>query len=232
MNLDKYVKKHKLYIKLRNRMDDIYSEIRKLPLVELKEPYQKGWVIKFELREDIKRRDDAGIIQKVVNMSFYEGYTNKVDQVKAIRRGERKVLNKRGNWVDLIPHRRGLSEKEYQSLTPQEQKYFSLDTLNDRYTKWGYKSYIGRIPAYYLVLKARPNIITHVRLKGGELEAEYEQIRHRLYWSGEFQEFYVGYSGSYPKHYGRSQTRDKIRKFLKGEIDDIYNDRVGKDYDY
>jgi hypothetical protein len=232
MKPDKYKKKHKEYLELQRKQDEIWNQIKNLPLVELEKPYQKGWLIKFELRDDIKRRDDVDIIQQVVDLSFRERYTTKVGEVKLIRAGLRSYRNGRGNLVSLLPHGRTLSVKEYEVLSPQIQKYFYLNTTDERYNKWGHKYYISSLPSFYLKLKTRPNMITHIRLRGGDLQSEYDKINFRLWHSGEFAEFYIGYGGSYPKSYGRVQTRDKIRKFLKGEVEDLYNDRTGKEYDY
>ena len=48
--LDKYEKKYKSFLKMQRRLDEIKEELRKLPLRELKEPYQKGWNISIRLR--------------------------------------------------------------------------------------------------------------------------------------------------------------------------------------
>ena len=70
-------------------------------------------------------------------------------------------------------------------------------------------------------------MVTHDRVKGGELEEEYEFLRDKLqeYWRE-----YFGY-GRYPRGSRRREERDQIRKFMNGDKDDILLGRKEK-YDY
>lgn len=83
---------------------------------------------------------------------------------------------------------------------------------------------------YFTILKCKPIIHTHYAAKGGKFEKERawleDQIHH--YWAtiGE------GYGGSYPAYKDRAKLRDKIAKFKKGEIEDIINEKIPKEYEW
>jgi len=231
MELDKHEKKYKEYVRMQKRCDELWREIRKLPLIELDEPYQKGWIIKLELREDIRRRADGDIIQKMLDMSFRETTTTSVKHVRMIRQGKKSYYVGNRHY-SLFPPRQCISHETYLSLNPSEQKYFHLDRFSYGYLTKGHKTYYGHFPEYWLVIKARPNIITHRRQKGGELEKEYDYLHHKLYHSGEFSEFNINYGKSFPASKDRARVRDDIQKFMKGEIEDIYNLKVPMEYYY
>lgn len=153
--------------------NEIYQEILKLPLLPLSEPVQKGWEITQKLRDDIERRKDADELKEAIRIGYYPTrYTDKEKEVKLIRSGKKNYtinVKKQRVCIDLRLSRRIILEKEYDTLPDKIKKYFYLDTTNEAYTKYGRRYYYIHIPDYYLVLKAKPNILTHYRQKGGEL---------------------------------------------------------------
>jgi hypothetical protein len=230
--------KYKEFIRLENRLNKLYQKLQELPNVKLAQPYQRGWIIRYDLREDIKKRADYPLIKEVLDKVYMDSYTNNVNIVKAIRRGDESVRVKT-RWGNLnsiseyYPRKVGFSDKEYQvsrTLNKYYDKYFQLDVFSDGYRKFGYKKYYVCFPNYWLVLKVRPNIITHKKLKGGEIEKEHDFIRDRLYYSGEFNSFITNYGSSYPASKDRAKTRDNINKFINGELEDIYNEKVPMEY--
>lgn len=46
--------KHKEFIKLQNRLSELQKKLSKMPNVKLAKPYQRGWVIRYDVRSDIK----------------------------------------------------------------------------------------------------------------------------------------------------------------------------------
>ena len=228
--------KHKEFIKLQNRLNELYEKMKKLPNIKLDKPYQRGWVIFYDVREDIKRRLDYPTIKEAVEEAYYESYTNDIKVVRAIRRkeGNGLIKNKWGSIQSVssyYPHRRLYSEKEYE-ITKTLNKFLELDTSSEAYRKFGRKAYYCAFPHYWLVIKVKPNIITHKKSKGGEIESEYENIRKRLYWSGEFISFQINYGKSYPSHKDRTKIRGSIRKFINGDADDIYSEKIPLEYEY
>jgi len=233
MNINKYEKQEKEYLKMEKRYHEIWGEISKLPLITLQEPVQKGWEITQKLRDDIAKRKEASEILEAIKIGYYPTrYTNSEEEVKLIRRGKKeytKTIDKKRVHISLRLGKRTVLEKEYDALPDKIKKYFYLDTLHEAYTKYGRRYYHIYIPGYYLVLKAKPNMLTHYRSKGGELEKEYDFLRDSLqeYWMKKW-----GYHKQFPKSKERAKTRDTIKKFLKGEIDDIAIERTSLEYRY
>lgn len=230
--LDKYEKKYKSFLKMQRRLDEIEDELRKLPLRELKEPYQKGWNISIRLRDDISRREDAHIIQQIVDLGWHkENYTTDIEAVKAVRKGLKSYIctkYKEPVSISLFPLRKDLTEEQYNNLPEKVKLNFRLDNFTERYLKYNRKYYYCHLPNYYTELKVRPNIITHERLKGGELESEKDFLR------GKLQEFYRIYYYGYKRINLKSErriVRDEIQKFKKGENEDIFLSKK-QEYNY
>lgn len=233
MLLNKQDKKYKEYLKMEDELSKLREQIYKLPLVPLKEPYQRGWMIYIKLREDISNRKDAGDIKNAIEIGYYESkFTNSVEEVKAVRAGKKsytKIIKKKRFSVELTPSRKMLSEKKYNDLPEKVKKYFVLDIFNDSYKKYGTKLYHTTLPYYYITLKVKPNMITHQRQKGGELEERYAFLEAKLqdFWREKY-----NYSKQYPRSKQRTETRDDIKKFIKGEVEDIYIKKAPLEYKY
>lgn len=232
--LNKYDTKHKSFIKMQKRQQELQDELDKIPLRELKTPYQKGWLITYRLRDDISRRPDADLILQVLEAGWQkEVYVKDLEAVKAVRQGFTKYVSKRkdkdGNFisVDLRPQRKLVDKKKYEEFPERVKTFFYLDTTHEAYIKYNREYFYGVLPAYYLELRVRPYMVTHDRIKGGELEEEYEFLRDKLqeYWRE-----YFGYR-RYPRGSRRREERDQIRKFMNGDKDDILLGRKEK-YDY
>lgn len=221
--LDKHTKKYKSFLKMQKRLDEINKELDKLPLRELKEPYQKGWNISIRLRDDISRREDAYIIQQIVDLGWHkELYVTDIEAVKAVRKGLKSYVctkYKEPHSISLIPHRRDIREEEFNELPNHIKQSFRLDNFSERYIKYGRKYYYCYLPNFYTELKVRPNIITHERLKGGELESEKDFLRDKLY---PLYDIYYRRGRKVNLKSERRITRDEIQKFKKGEKDDIF----------
>lgn len=234
--LDQEELKYKEYLKLQKRKDELSKKINKLPNVKLDKPYQSGWIISYDVREDIKRRSNYPIIKEVIELGWHDSYTKNVNVIRAIRRKEKTMIKSRFGSLNCVstyyPQRKNISDDTYQKLDFKTNRYFELDTSSERYRKYQRKEYYVTVPSFWLVLKVKPNMITHKRKKGGEMESEYDCIMHRLYWSGEFQSFIINYGRSYPVSKDRARTRSDIRKFLNGDIEDIYVNKVPLEYEY
>lgn len=229
--------KYKEYLKLLKRLDKLDIELRKLPNIKLNKPYQSGWIILYDLRDDIKRRQDYSDIKKCLDLGWHQSYTKNVNIVRAIRKGDTKsfIKSKYGSLYlisDYLPYRRNISEEDYFKLDNKTNKYYILDTTSDNYIKYKRKRWYCDFPNYWLVLKVKPNIITHKRLKGGELQSEYDYIRNKIYNSKEFNSFITNYDKFYPKSKDRVKIRCIIRKFINGDIEDIFNDKIPLKYKY
>lgn len=224
MEPNKYEKRYKEFIKAINRLDEVEEELRNLPLRPLKIPFQRGWEVSIRLRDDIARRSDVDTIYKIIELGYHEGYvTQSLNEVKAIRRGEKSIpyidwRGRKGNR-SLIPTKRHITEKQYEELPESIKKYLDFDRLCEIYKKYGRKTYSVYLPEYWLNLKARPHIVTHQYIKGGELERERDELRSFLeqYW----RECGRGYYKEDRWKDDRKKIKINLRKLIKCEIEDV-----------
>jgi len=226
--------RYKQYLKWNKRMDEISKILKEIPYVKLEKPFQDGWVVSIKLRHDVAKRKEAAEIMKAISIGYNDEYVTKsLEQVKMIRQGKKYYSffkRKKRENKSLIPPKKRLSEKEYNELDENLKSYFCMDSFSYAYTKYQLKVYYINIPEYWIELKARQNMITHTRNKGGELEQEYDYLDKKCeeYWrlsTG-------GYGKSYPRSKARTQTKNDIKKFLKGEIEDLYNSKIPLEYEF
>ncbi len=232
MLLNKHDKKYKEFVKLRHQLDEVNRKLRTLPWVELDEPYQRGWIIYYDLRDDIKRREDYPEIRETVEKGYSEVYIRNPKYVKAVRAKASLIFTSKNgkHSYDLYPHRKKLSDREHDKLQSYSKKYFSLE--DDR-KPWGWSnSYRIHVPTYWLVVKVKPCMVTHERMFDANLQKEYDYLKWRVWYSKEFRSFHTYYSKSYPRTSQRTWIRNQISKFMKREIHDLYNEKVPLEYTY
>jgi hypothetical protein len=226
MVLDKYEKKYKEFLKAEKRLHEIQKELRNIPLVPLKVPFQKGWEVTIKLRDDIARRSDANVINTLLFLGYDKGYiTKSLNDVKAIRKGQKSIpyIDAKGRKCSrsLIPSKKRVSEDRYNEFPNSMQKYFDYDRISLLFKTYGRKIYEVYLPDYWLVLKVRPYIVTHQRIKGGELETEEKKLKSFLeeYW----REWFGNSGRSWLPRWRdeRPSLKASIKKFLKGEIEDL-----------
>lgn len=234
MNANKYEQREKRFIRLLKRLDKVEAEIKARPELPLKEPYQRGWEVYYKLRDDVSRRADAEELTEKIKLAFDgKRITTSVKEVKRIRKGERGYFKMgwdgKKYYHSFGPKRKYLSEREYRGLDEPTKLWFS-DNAPPGWRSDD-KKYTLYIPEHLLVLKVRPNMITHYYEKGGDLESEKKELEDALepYWRGR-----SGWRGKYPSGYlsgrKRMETRMKINCYLNGEADDILIERVKKSY--
>ena len=226
MRQDKQEIAYKQHLKDERRMEEIDKLLKEIPLVPLETKFQSGWIVSIRLRDDIARRKDAEDILKIIELGYKKEYTtNSEKDVKIIRSGKTSytyTLNKKKTFRSLVPEKIRVDQKTYDTFTEKQKSYFYLDTFDYGFKKYAHKVYFVSLPSFWIRLKARPNIITHQRLKGGELEKEYAFLSDR---SSEYWRLHTGYGYKDMENdpgRERVKTRTAIRKFIKGETDDIY----------
>lgn len=237
MLTDKHEKRYKEYLATEKRYNEIWQQLRNRPLVKLKEPFQKGWEIYLDLREDIKNRVDYSSIKAAFDLVSSSVTTRNVSLIRRIRsngrydkiQSENHLGNYKYRWAHL-PSLSGIREDRTQKLSPDVKRWFSLDSYAEKWASFRGHWYYLDIPQYWIEMKVRPNIMTHQYLKGGDLEKEYEFLKSKLslYWI----EYATNYSSSYPAYKDRAKMRAKIQKFKKGEIEDIVVEKIPKEYDW
>ena len=227
--LNKHDFRRKEYLKLEKRMNEVLKKLMDIPWVPLEKPYKDGWYIFYDLRKDIANRKDAELIRRVISEGYNRSFTRNEAHVRAVRAGKESVKGRKGKMVNLCPQKRKLTQKQYDSLDLVVKKYFELDELSERYRKWKIKDYVVTIPSYWIILRIKGRVVTHIQKKGGQLESEYEFLRsqHRSYF-----DMYTNYGKSYPAGKGRAQMRNAIQKFRNGDLDDIQIERMPLVYEY
>jgi hypothetical protein len=235
MNITKQEKDYKEFLATQKRCNELWEELSKRSYIPLSEPFQKGWMVSFVLRDDIKRKENASHIQKALDLAQHVFYTRNLKVIKHIRlhKDFRKLLNifyTNNKYKSDLPSLRLISEKVFKNLPLNISCFFKLDPESEKWKAFRGSKYYLSIPHYWLELKARPYFVTHILDKGGEVEQEYQYLRDKLryYWL----EYGTNYSSSYPAYKDRTKTRDKIQKFKKGEIDDISIEKIPKEYDW
>jgi hypothetical protein len=223
--LNKYEQAHKAYIKAEARLAEVREELRKLPLRLLEEPFQLGWEITIRLRDDIARRSDAPQILEAIRIGYQpRSFVHKLTHLKKLRAGEKGYWDRIGKdrcWITYYPAKIRLKIKEYEQLPEILQKYFALHV--DSTTHYGkvytQSYYTICLPDYYTTLRARPNMITHHRIKGGPLEAEEAELNRFLstYWREWFGYGKDPYDRQHQSE--RTEIRAKLSKVLKGDLE-------------
>lgn len=236
MNIDKTERRHKEFLKMEKRAAELWGELRKMPLIPLKEPIQRGWDIVFDFRDDIKNRKDFPEIKEAFDACYKGGYTRNLKFVRRIRAvKDFRKLNMSVNkhfWYEL-PSLHSVNESKLKNLSQGAKKYFSIDPEYEKWVSFRGHRYMFIIPSYWLTVKVRPHYLTHRREKGGDLEKEYNLLRDKMTeYSYKYGIKYVYSGSSYPAYKERARTRDKIQKFKKNEIEDITNDKVPRIYDW
>ena len=234
MLLKKQEKRYRDYLKCNNRYWEIREQIRKMPAVKLDKPYQKGWVIYLDLRDDIKNRKDYSAIRKCFDLVARESKTRDVKVIKRLRGTKR--YNKayplfKDNWLgNIVPSFGTIDEKRYSSLAPDEKKFFEIDPEHAKWVSFRGNRYWLNIPHFWIEVKVKPNMITHHYQVNPALEKEMAELDKKLDMYR--LEFGINYSKSYPAYKDRTKIRDKIQKYKKGEIEDIPIEKVPLEYVY
>lgn len=83
--------------------------------VKLDVPYRNGYYKTYELRPDIKNRDDAWVFEEILRITAKKIF----DKKKHFR-----IKYKKGHYEIRRPGFRYISEKAYFDLKPQVKKYF------------------------------------------------------------------------------------------------------------
>ena len=220
MNINKHERKEKEIRKLKKRVREVDKMIRDQPLKELKEPFQKGWIIFYKLRDDIARRKDADKIWTKLSLAYRESKATKsLKHVKMVRQGIKgyyEIRDGKRVYITLGPDKKYFTEREYQAFDEHVKAWFYYDITESWY--YGSKKYRVDIPDHWLVMKVRANMMTHVQEIDGDLESESEKIWQRLdvmdrsRWCRRHLD---------PRGKKRTEERIAIQKFMKGITEDV-----------
>lgn len=159
------------------RSNEIFRAKKEISLVPLKEPYQKGFVRFFTLRDDIKRSKDFEFFENLLMKINTEMYSDSRKFQKKKKRFGKRVYH------PIIQCLRELTPSEFSGpksiLTDKERQYFiRVEKYSVQYNcKYVFYEFIE--PWRYC-LKIRPNIITHYKPLIVDLEVENAEVESFL----------------------------------------------------
>lgn len=174
-NKDSFEKK---LIKLSRRRNELWDEILNLPLIELEQPYQRGYKRYFVLKNDIAHGDKEHFYQNILDkINTIQYHPDEKFQTK--KRRKRKRV-----YVDKPQFLKNLTEYEWSKnpkmiLTDQERACFELKDVYYHQFKRIQKEYVFSQP-WRFRLTVEPNMITHIRQIDNELEKELKYINNYM----------------------------------------------------
>ena len=135
------------------------------------EPYQKGWVRKFVLRDDIKNRTDAKEIRHVLDLINVSKVCSRKDFT------EKSWKTKK--YEPIVQKLKRIDEATYNKLSEKEKSYFGEWLQIDKKDKHYRKTYAFKYD-FWFVFEIKPNMITRHWIPDAELESRYTEIRNKL----------------------------------------------------
>ena len=138
------------------------------------EPYQRGWIRYYVLRDDARNRKDAREMQQVLDIINTEVYCNN-------QRFERRNW-KTNKWEPIPQKPKYLLEDAYNQLTEKQKSFFVKREWVEVSTNMGvkkktfYSGYIFKYD-YYLVFRKEPNIVVQHWIPNSEVESLYGELR-------------------------------------------------------
>ena len=224
MKLNKHDKEYKKYLKLEAEYDKLWKMVHYAPYVEV-EPYQDGWLVSYDLEDHVKKSPKYPDIKWAFDIKFRKFITNNVNLVRIIRRVKNfDDLCSKKEFRTMVPHggyyasrNYRINEKTYFGLPPGRQRFFSKDP--DTYDRFGLPYYnMDAFPNHFVILKARPYIVTQVKDVDGKIISKRDKVYQELQTLR--RKFGHSFGKSFPAGKNRAQIRDKISKFLKNEIEE------------
>lgn len=166
--------------------------------IELEKPFKDGYYKVWDLRDDIKNRDDAWV--------FYECIRLVGSKVWSRDKSFRKKI-KKGKYEYVSPGFGDISEKTYESLEPAVQKYFYKLSYRDK----NYSAYFVRykciVFSYYFVEKIKPRWVTRYKEIDSIIEAKINEKRDLLYNDKYYEVQIFGRGNCAPSWYCNSYNR-------------------------
>ncbi|MDO4229536.1 MAG: hypothetical protein Q4C98_06970 [Capnocytophaga sp.] len=157
----------------------LWKQRREIPLVPLPEPYQKGFVRSFRLRDDVARSPLAGFFEEILEkINTFQYSDNRKFQKKKRRRGK-KIYVPREQKLLKIPD---WQFPEYKKLkfSEKEQAYFVKTEEYNPHTK-KYEVFYEFRDAWRFVLRVKPYMITHYKPLDTDLEREIARLDKFLF---------------------------------------------------
>lgn len=258
MLLNKQERKYKRFLALQKEFNLLLEAERKLPWTEVK-PYQDGWFIHIEFKDEIKRRADYPQLLTVLNLVTRRGrtrdpkmvnrlrFTKRLDQAYKLFPMENRwmynteysykdELISRSNWHygTVAPKLGRVKPEDYDKLHPTSQKWLNKmeDGKVSYFHAYGKIYYLSSLPEGWLRMKARPAYVTHIKDIDPQLMKRQSEVDKELNELG--RDFWTN-SYHYTARFGnralRAHTRAVISRLMKGEIEDFEIKKKIRNYD-
>jgi hypothetical protein len=167
----------KQLIRLDRFQASLYQRTYALPMVLLKEPYQKGWKRSFILREDVTRCGRA---------DFYRTLLGKINTIELSNDKSFKKKKKRKRKIVYEVKLQFLKEFDARNwhtsvhqLTDLEKRLFYLKEYWSQDGKTMWVKYVFSEP-WRFVLQVKPNMITHTKMVDELLEQQIQEVRNYI----------------------------------------------------
>ncbi|MCD0467489.1 hypothetical protein [Flavobacterium sp. ENC] len=171
-------------VQLAKRKHAIYLAIKELPLIELEEPYQKGWVRFFVVRKDVLHSAEAMFYVNVLEKINTFQFSNQKTFANRKKQSGKKTDHPREQFLAKISVSEWNANKP--GLTDKEKSCFTrIEKWSDRWRC--FKTYYEFTESWRFVFKIEPNIITHKKAVDAVLESENRRIENYI------QNRYLGY---------------------------------------
>ncbi|WP_312512989.1 hypothetical protein [Chryseobacterium culicis] len=186
------------------RSEELWDIRRNIPWIPLDQPYQRGFVRFFVVREDVMRSKDG---------DFFEGILKKINTYMYSE--SRRFLKKKRKFGRRIYVAREQKLKQISSyswndpklgLTPRERQYFLKQEEYCPARKM-YVPYYEFTESWRFTLRTRPNMITHYKPVDFELEKEYAELGDYL---GQYKIVGIIHKTIYGKSYPWKRKREDI----------------------
>jgi len=159
------------------RSNELWELRRKIPLVPLENPYQKGFVRFFVLRDDVKCSKDGDFFQGILSKINTKMYSETRKFLKKKRKfGRRIYVEREQKLVQLSTHQWNDPKL---GLTTREKQYFLKREEYNPFSK-RYNVYYEFIEPWRFVLRVKPNMITHYKPLHSDLEKEIDELNSYL----------------------------------------------------
>lgn len=166
---NKYFLKEKEYLRLKKELEINRYAQRRLGWVELDKPKHIGWVAKLKPRQDILNREDAWVFEGICDLFSSVSYAKKIELF------DWNIKKKKTYYTTYNkPHIKSIGQHQYDSLVPQAQKYFTLDTHT-----WTNRYYCN-VPNFYWEIFYEKNYQTKVKISDCILEQEEAEIQYQI----------------------------------------------------
>lgn len=210
------------------RSRELWETRRKIPLVPLEKPYQKGFVRFFVVRDDVKRTKDGKFFEEILTKINTYMYSETRKFLKKKRKFGRKIYVPRDQKLGrLLPYQWNDPKL---GLTIREKQYFLKREEYNPFRK-RYNVYYEFIEPWRFTLQVKPYMITHYKPLNSELEKEYAELESYLNQGkikGIIQTTINGKSyswkGEYKTHLIESRKYFRYKKISATEFADYFMD--------